>query len=151
MGIYRTLRDNLKTIIEGTGSFSEVTKRPTLKFSGFPAAFIVPSGNENDFQSTNENQRIYAVKVWIFQEYDQTSANTAYEELMDRVDDVIDAIDRQEDPDQASRSMADNLPSKATLMAVMAAPGQFVPDEEEKLLAAQITVKCKVLIDLTQL
>lgn len=151
MGIYKIFRDNIIEIVEGIDGFQEVKGRPTLQFKGFPAAFVVPSGNENEFNSSNENQRIYALKVWVFTEYDVESADTAYSELMDRMDDVIDAMDKQEDPDEASQSMANNLPSKATLMAVMASPGQIVPDEDEKLLAGMVTVKCKVLIDLTQL
>lgn len=149
MGTFRTLRDNLQSIISDIDGFQEVKKRPTLKFNGFPAAFIVPSGNESDFLTTNENQRIYVLKVWIFQEYDQTTADTAYDELMDRVEDVLNAVDLQENPEVSTRTMATGLGSGVTLVAVMATPGQMVPDEEVKLLAAEITVRCKVTIDLT--
>lgn len=151
MGVYKTLRNNLLAVIQGIDGFQEVKKRPTLKFTGYPAAFIVPSGNDGEFQSTNDNQRIYTLKVWVFSEYDQTTADASYDEIMDRTDDVLEAIDKQENPELSSRSMANNLPSYATLIAVMAAPGQLVPDEHEKLLASEITVRCKITVDITQI
>jgi len=150
MGTFRTLRDNLKSLIEEIDGMQEVHQRPTFNFNGYPAAFVVPSGNEADFLTTNENQRIYVLKAWLFAEYDQTTANEAYNELMDRTEDILNKVDEQENPEGA-REMANNLEDPYTLVAVMATPGVMVPDEEEKMLAAEVTVRCKVTVDLTQL
>lgn len=150
MTTFKTLRNNLKELIESLDGIQEVHKRPTFKFKGFPAAFVVPSGNEADFLTTNENQRIYVLKVWLFTEYDQTTADIAYDELMDQAENILNKIDEQENP-ESTRTMANNLEDPFTLVAVMATPGQMVPDEEEKLLAAELTVRCKITVDLTQL
>lgn len=151
MGTYRQLRDNIKTLMDGVERIQATYSSPRFKFKGFPAAFVVPSGNEADFLTTNDNQRMYAYKVWVFAEYDQTGHEDAYSELMECVEELVNTFDLQEDPDAESRSMADGLADAFTLLAVMASPGQFVLDEEAKLLAAQVTVRCKVSVDLTQL
>jgi len=148
---YKQLRDNIKTLLEElTSSFAEISSVPSMEFSGYPAAFIGVSGNENDFQSTQDNMRIYSYKIWIFNEYDQTAYATAYDALLDIAESVINKLDEQESPDSA-REMANSLDSKYTLAAVEAIPGRFASDEVEKLLAIEITVRCKVLVDLTQL
>ncbi len=155
MGIYRTLRDNIRTLMDsltGTGKSFQVTyNRPTFQFNGFPAAFIVPVSNENEFKTTNENERVYSFRIWSFVEYDQTVADTAYNSLMDVLDEVINKIDHEENPENASRTMGTNIPAGYTLLAVMAAPGDIVPDEETKLLAGEVIVRCKVLVDITLL
>ena len=151
MGISRTLHTNLRTILNAIASLQVVYNRPSMEFTGFPAAFMVPVSNDNQFQSTNENERMYSFRVWAFVEYDTVSADTAYNTLMDVIDDIVNAIDKEEDPQQNTRIMGTALPSGYTLMAVMPALGQIIPDEEVKLLAAEITVRCKVLVDLTLL
>lgn len=150
-GTYLTLEKNLHAVVDGISRLQEVHRRPTFQFNGFPAAFVAPSNNENQFLTSNDNQRIYAFVVWIFVEYDQTNPQTAFDEIMECSQEVIDAVDKQENPENASRSMADNLGAGTTLLAVMAAPGQVVPDIEEKMIGAMVTVRCKVTVDLTLL
>lgn len=151
MGIYRILRNNIRTLMDSITSIQVKYNRPTFKFTGYPAAFIVPVSSPNEFKTTNENERIYTFRIWAFVEYDQTVADTAYNDLMDVMDDIINKIDHEENPEDASRTMATSMPSGYTLLAVMAAPGEIVPDDEMKLLAGEVTVRCKVLVDLTLL
>lgn len=148
---YKQLRDNLKTILDELSStFVDIKTEPTFEFSGYPSLFISPSGNESDFQSTQDNMRVYDFKVFIFQEFSVTPLGTAYDILLTDVDLVINKIEEQESPD-SDREMATGLAGYETLAAVLAVPGRFIPDEVEKLLAAEITVRCKVLVDFTQL
>lgn len=151
MGIYRTLRNNIRTLLDSITSIQVKYNSPTMQFDGFPASFIVPVSSPNEFQSTHENERIYTFRIWSFVEYDVESAEAAYNNLMDVMDDVINKIDHEEDPEDATRTMANNIGSGYTLIAVMAAPGEIVPDLETKLLAGEVTVRCKVLVDLTLL
>lgn len=148
---YKQLRDNIKTLLEElSSSFAEISDVPSLEFSGYPAAFVAVSGNENDFQSTQDNMRVYAFKVWLFDEWDTQEFSAAYDNLLDITESVINKLDEQEKPD-SDREMATSLGSKYTLAAVEAIPGRFASDETEKLIAIELTVKCKVLVDLTQL
>ncbi len=155
MGTAQKLRDNIKDLLDsiqsgGSSIFSEIATEPKFAFDGYPACFIAPSGNENDFQSTQDNMRIYAFKIWCFQEFEVTSIGDAYNNLLDAVDNVINEFDKQESPESA-REMATGITGPYTLAAVQAAPGRFASDEVEKLLAVEVTIKCKILVDLTQL
>ena len=151
MGTFEKLYNNLKDLLDEVTEIQDRHMSPTFQFNGFPGAFIVPSGNESDFLTTNDNQRVYAFKIWIFTEYDQTNKETAYTSLVSAVDAVIDKIDKQENPDQDSRSMANELGAGVTLLAVLATPSRFALDEETKLLGAEVSVRCKTTVDLTLL
>ena len=151
MGIFHTIRDNIRTLLDTITRIQVKYSSPTFEFSGFPAAFIVPSGETADYLTTNENIRRYAFKIWVFIEYDQTSKDNAYAELMDCVDDIINEVDKQENPENAGRSLATNIGAGYTMVAVRAAPGRFALDEEVKLLGAEVTVTCDVTVDLTLL
>lgn len=151
MGTFEQLYENLKVLLDEISSIQEKHKSPTFKFNGYPAAFVVPSGNESDYLTTNENQRIYAFKIWVFTEYDQTTGEISYETLTQCVDDVLDKVDEQENPENEGRDLASGLQSGYTLVAVLATPSRFALDEEEKLLGAEINVRLKVSVDLTEI
>ena len=157
MGITRIIRDNIRTLIDtmtGSGkTFQVAYSEPTLKFDGLPAIWVVPASPapSNAFSTTNENQRVYTFHTWVFVEYDQTKPGIAYNSLMDCIDEVVNKIDHEEDPNHDTRTMANNLPSGYTLLAVLPAVGEIIPDDEVKILAAQIIVQCKLLVDLTLL
>jgi hypothetical protein len=151
MGIMRTLRDNLKTILDGVSDFEEVSDEPKLNFDGYPACFIAPSGEQADFLTNVENQRVYAFKVWVFAEYKTTPIGDAYNIAIDAVDAVTNAIDAQESPDisEVARVIDNSIPSGYTLVGLEATPNRFASDEVDSLIAAEITVRCKVTVDLT--
>lgn len=150
-GTMLQLRTNLFTILSEITRFQDKHATPRYTFDGYPAFFIAPSGNEADFLTTNDNQRIYAFKVWVFQEYDTTPAANAYDELMECVEEVLNKVDHEENPEDATRTMATSLGAGVTLLAVLATPGRFALDEEKKLLGVEITVRCKTTVDLTLL
>ena len=151
MGTFEQLYNNLKGLLDEVTEIQDKHMSPTFEFNGFPGAFIVPSGNESDFLTTNDNQRIYAFKIWIFTEYDVTLKKTSYSSLVSAVDAVINKIDSQENPDTDDRDMANGLGAGVTLLAVLATPSRFALDEETKLLGAEISVRCKTTVDLTLL
>lgn len=151
---YKTLRNNLKDLLDtltGSGQPLEVVyPSPKFKPSGYPFAFIARSGNESDYQSTQDNMRVYAFKVWVITQFDVDSFETADDLMYDCIDAIINKLDEQESP-TSDREMANNLASQYTLAAVEAAPTNSVSDEVEKLIAVEVTVRCKVLVDLTVL
>lgn len=151
MGTFERLYRNLYNLLKEVSSLQDKHIAPTYKFNGFPAAFLAPSGNESDFMTTNDNQRVYAFKIWVFTEYDETQKDTSYLTLVSCVDDIINKVDEQENPETQSRSMANEIGTGVTLLAVMATPSRFALDEEEKLLGAEVSVRCKVAVDLTLL
>lgn len=134
--------------MQSLSTMQEVHARPTFEFGGFPAAFVVPVGNDNEFSDTHNNLRTYTYKIWMFVEYDQALATKAYNNLMDCSEEVLNKIDEQGDPDSASTTMQTGLESGVELMKVRAALGAIVPDMDSKMMAAEVTVRCEVLIQL---
>lgn len=147
---FKQIRDNIATKLETISGIQNVYKNPQLQMDGYPGAFVAPSGNESDYDTTQENMRIYAFKIYVVQEYDQTDYEDAYNIILELVDTIIDQFDKEEAP-SATRTLDDNLDSKYTLVAVEAVPGIFASDRTDKLLACEITIRCKTLVDLAQI
>lgn len=147
---FQTLNANLVDLVTAITTISEVSASPKMQFDSYPAAFIAESGNESEFQSSQDHVRIYAFNVWLFQEFDVTSVPDAYSILRGLVDTLIDKMDGQESPEGVN-NMATGLAAGKTLVSVLATPAQFVYDETAKMLAARVSVRCKVLVDLTSI
>jgi len=151
---FKTLNTNLVALINAITAveLGQVVARPTFDFNSFPGVFVAESGNENEYDSTQDNLRTYAFNIWVFTKYEDSGAtiDEAYETLRETVDAIIDALDEQESPN-SDRSLADNLASNQTLTSVVAQPSRFAYDDVEKLIGAQINVRLRVLVDLTQI
>lgn len=147
---FQTLHGNLVSLVETVTTLHEVKTRPTFEFDGFPTAYVAESGNENEYQSTQDNERTYAFNIWVFEKFADTAASvdTAYRSLRNTVDAIIDVLDEQESP-TSDRELANGLGAGRTLVAVVAQPSRFSYDEDEKLIGAQILVRLRVLVDLT--
>src|SRR5574340_1114653 len=124
---YKTLRNNIKSLLDEITTIQEVSDHPKFDWGGYPAAFIAPSGNESDFLTNIENVRVYAFKIWLFQEYDQTTLSDAYNILLDETENILNKFDEQESPD-SGRELANDLANKYLLTKVFATPGQFALD-----------------------
>lgn len=150
-GPKRYLRDNLVQLIDGIAGVVEVKERPTLDFTGYPAAFVVPAGNESEFQSTTHNLREYIFTVWLFNEIDAPeNMEECWDDLMDISDEIINLVDAQESHD-SDHALGANLPAPYTLVKVSATPGEDIPDETEKKIATKIVVRLGILVDIDQL
>lgn len=149
---FQTLHSNLVTLVDSVTNIQDVVGRPSFEFDGYPGAYVAESGNENEYDTTQDNLRTYAFNIWIFEKFDSTDhgVDVAYQSLRNCVDAVIDKLDEQENP-ESSRSLATGLGAGRTLVAVVAQPSRFAYDEQEKLIGAQIVVRLKVLVDLTVL
>jgi hypothetical protein len=75
-------------------------------FRGYPAVTVVCSGNENDYWSTAENQRIYTFVIRIYQQIEQKldmgdlsdNAKDQAEAILGRVvSEIIDSFDKYYD------------------------------------------------------
>lgn len=148
MNTYRILRDNIVTLMGELDTMQEIHRRPTFDFHGFPAAFVVPVGNDNEFSDTHNNLRTYTYKIWIFVEYDEAGAEKAYNNLMDCCEEVLNIIDVQTNPDAPSVIMQTGLESGVELLKVEAALGSIVPDADQKMMGAEVTVRCGTLVQL---
>jgi len=151
MGAYKTLRDNLYTLLntlKTSGDLQEVHQIPTLEFNGYPAVTINPSGNEADYLTQVENRRLYKFNVWIFQEFDSLGIQKAMESLMDSVDSVVNVVEKEDSPDTV-RTLDQNLPAGYTLVSVRPTFSDIQQDLQAKTMFVQVIVRCYVIVDLT--
>lgn len=144
---YKTLRPQLGNLIDSLDKIHEVSDTPALKFGGFPAVHIVPSDSESDYETTTENERVYAFLVRVFYETKQTGVAEAIDKLEDAVDDIIDAIDREDKKGSSTRTVGIDLPSDYIYLAVSATPSVWGQIDEEQLVFAEIRVRVRVSFD----
>lgn len=146
---FNTLRPQIKSLLESVSTIQEVKSYPTLKFNGYPAAYVVPSDNEGEYETTSENVRIYAFIVRLFYETKNTGIDGALDALEDIVDTVLDALDQDDLKDGSTRVIGINLPSGYTYLNIFAHPSAWGEIEGENLMMAEIRVRIRISIDVS--
>lgn len=102
MGKYRDIRDQIVTIVGGvqqaaSNAFVQVLTKPTTKFTGYPAAVVLPDGIDSRYITVAQNQRGYGVTIYMYYPIDQENWATAINTMLDLVDAVLDALDQSVD------------------------------------------------------
>lgn len=146
---FTTLRPQIGTLLETLDTIQEVSNAPKIKFSGYPAAHIVPSDNEADYETTTENVRTYAFNVRIFYETKVTSVEDALSALEEVVDSVLDLFDQEDQKDAADRTVGVDLPARYTFLNIWAVPGMWGELPGEQLIMAQMSVKVRISVDIS--
>ena len=146
---FTVIRPQIKTVLEATDKFVEVSGTPKLKFSGYPAAHVVPSDNSNDYLTNVENDRVYAFVVRCFVETKGRGVEEAIEAMEDLVDTVLDALDQEDLKSGSSRTIATNLPARYTYLHIFAVPTSWGEVTDPALLMAEITVQVHISVDVS--
>ena len=117
------------------------------KFKGDPVAVIVPSSNESDYATTDENVRIYAFKISLFVKRTQPRTEDKAEEVMrSLVSSVIDNFDK----DYILNGL--ETPTGYTFINVFAIPSMWgYSGEVDQYRVAEINLRCRVSIDLNNI
>lgn len=145
---WQVTRPQLTTLLETLDSLQEVSSSPKIQFSGYPAAHIVPSENESDYETTTENVRVYAFIVRLFYETKRVGVAEALTRLEKVVDSVLDLID-QEDLKGSSRTVGINLPSGYTYLNIWAVPTGWGEFTEEQVIMASLAVQVRISRDIS--
>jgi len=140
MGAYQNIRDKLEAKLNAVSDINEVYDYPKMDFGGYPAAVIIPTEGESDWETNKDDQRAYVFDVLIYYEMNQATPNTALDRLMDVCDDVLDSFASDKQLSGIS------LPANKTIITVdpVFAGYETVPDKE--LLVARIKVKVIISI-----
>lgn len=145
-----TLRPQLKTLLDNTGLFQETSAFPKSDFTGYPAAYVVQSDNEGDYNTTTENARIYAFIIRCFYSTKSIGVPTALGRLEAIVDSVIDAIDTDSFKTiTGGRVVGISMPAKYQWINTYASPSLFGEVQGQELVMTEIKVRIKVLYDIT--
>lgn len=92
------LKTLIKNRLSSISDLQEIVEYEKTTFDGFPALTIVCSENENDYYTNNENERIFAFRLIVYEQIgnDITSdpAKKRAEEIVgDLVSDILDSLD----------------------------------------------------------
>lgn len=100
--IYTNIISQIQTILEGvskiktlSGGAKAVYPHPIARPGGYPAAIFFPANFDNSFATSQENYKIYRVKLYIVINATQTTIKNVYSTVLPNVcDEVLDAIDK---------------------------------------------------------
>lgn len=98
MGNYSNIRGEIVSILEalqlsGGDAFVAVSTNPTAKFSGWPAATVVPAEVEAEYSTNAQNKRSYGFNVYL-QFAVKDSWETAIDTMLELIDACMDALDQ---------------------------------------------------------
>ena len=144
--MWETLIDHITDILKNNKSsngIQEVFEYETDKFSGSPTATVTPSENESEYNTLQDNVRIYAFTVRIFVNMKAFNQKNADRILRKCVSAVLDDFDRQ-------YSLTDlTSPTGYCPINIFALPSIWGYAEREDIYrVAEIAVRCRVSVDI---
>lgn len=146
---WQTLYPQIKTLLEEKiDLLQEVSEFPKLTFTGYPAAYIAPSDSSADYETTRENERVYAFFVRFFYETKNTPVADATTYLRKVVDQALDELDK-EDQRGGTRTIGQDLPTGYTFLSIMAHPSAWGEVQDQNLIVAEIKCSVRVSRDVT--
>lgn len=146
---WNTLHAQVQDVVETVANIQEVSLTPKLRFTGYPAAYIVPSSNEGDYDTSSENIRTYAFRVVFFYETKVKGIAGAIAALRPIVDAAIDAFDQEDLKGSTDRLLGISLPAAYTFINVWATPVQWGELPEEELVTAELLVRVRLSVDIS--
>jgi len=139
---YTVIKDYIESKLNGIAKIQAVYDYPKLDFSEYPSAVIIPTTQTSIYQTMNDNERKYNFDVMIFYDVQNSGIETAIDAIDDLVDDVLDLFDTDEFLTGIS------LPAGYTMIAVEPTTGEFVQNDDKKIIGVTILVAVRVLINL---
>lgn len=143
----RTIRDNIRTLIEEVTGLQVVYSEPTLNIDGYPAAIIEVADQDGQYSTNIENKHNYRYTIFLINEISDTAFPTAYNTLMDLLEQVQIKL-MKEDAPNTTRTIDDGIPTGYTIQSVRPTVGRIEPLWQEKILYAPVLVTVMLEIDL---
>ena len=146
--MWTILIDKLFEILDANTLIKEVFSWEKEQFSGDPACTITPSENESDYNTTEENVRIYAFNVRLFVNRTVVPAgkdakSDADRRLRNLVDSVLDDFDKNYTLTGISN------PTGYTFINLFAAPGMWgYSGREDEYRSCELAIRCRVSVDI---
>lgn len=141
----QTIIEKIQTILRGVDGIPDnaVYLYEPNEMGNFPVIAIVETGNEAEFDTNKDNERIYRYTIRIFVERAQAGVEKCEANLRNIRDDIIDALDSD------SYFTGISLPTGYTMINTFAAPMRFgyIAGREGELRAAEIDFRVRILVD----
>ena len=143
--MYTNFKTAINTKLATVSKIQYLTDDPTLdNVTGFPAAVVVPSDQESDYETTTENQRVYAFDIFLLYDAKGTTISNAIDALYDLVDDVLDLFD--DDPRLTGTL---TVPTGYTMLDIRPTSGGWGQITERNLITATVKVRALISYDTT--
>ena len=143
MTTYQTIRDKIRDKLLTITAIQEVARYPKREFSGYPAVVLVPAEGDSDWETNNEDQRVYAFDLQIFYETKGIGNDEALDRLYNVVDEILDNFAEDKVLDGIS------LPTKITMITANPVSAGWESLGDDELLMAKISIKVLVSVDIT--
>ena len=144
-----TIKNKLINLTDDSGNtiFEEVYDYEATQFSGGPVATLSFSDNENDYATTESNERVYALDVRVYVSRDEPRTDEEAERIMRTIlDDVIDKFDS----DYLLNSLSE--PTGKTLINTLAVPSRWgYSPRESQYRVGEVSVRCRVRVDINSI
>lgn len=138
--LIKFLQQKLKNDVNS--DFADVYTYEVEEFNGDPVAIITPSGNESDYFTNKDNNRVYAFKILILVNRVKRTKDGAETVLRSIVSEVIDMFDK----DYTLTGL--ECPIGYTFINVFATPSQWgYLGAEQEYRVAEIALRCRVSVD----
>lgn len=141
---FNAINDEIVRLLGTVNKLAEVKNNPISNFQAYPAAYVMPSENEGDFETNMENDRAYAFYVRIFYEVDLNEPNKAWEAMRDIADDILDLFDQN-----FSLSNMQLTDSRYSVPRLNVAPSVWLYLQNENLLMAEFRIVVRISVDIS--
>ena len=140
---YQTIRDKIRDKLLTITAIQEVARYPKREFSGYPAVVLVPAEGDSDWETNNEDQRVYAFDLQIFYE----TKGIGNDEALDRLYNVVDEILDNFAEDKILNGIT--MPIGKTIITANPVSAGWESLGDDELLMARISIKVSVSVDIT--
>lgn len=142
--MFKTLKDKIRGILEANTLIQEVWDYEVEKFEGDPAVSLTPSYSDGDYETTEENVRVYAFNIRCYVNRTTRTKKKADEVLIEIVDSIIDDFDK-------NYTLTGIVPPTGyTFINTFVLPSAWgYAGRESEYRYAELIIKCRVSVDLT--
>lgn len=144
---WRALRTDLKTLLDTVTDLKSIHALPTTDYSGYPAATIIPSSLESDYESQSNNTRVYAFTVFVLYAVDDRGVDYAIDRVEESINKVLERLE-QEEAYGANRIIGDSLDETSEILAVQPTDVTiYQPQDQSNLVVGEFSVRIQVTKD----
>jgi len=142
--MFTTLLNKITSILSANELISATFNYEAQQFNEDPVAVVTPSGNESDYSTTKENERIYAFNLKLFVSRTDREPEQADRVLRNLVDSVLDDFDKD------YYFVGLTVPTGYTMINVFATPSNWgYAGRESEYRVSEVVIKCRVSVNVT--
>lgn len=141
---FKTIKAQIKSILEGLSDINQVLDYPSQDFQHFPAVVVRTNGNTSEYETTHENDEIYSFSLFVFQNLDGVFSK---EKSRDILEELCDTIRDTFDSDEFLNGVS--LPSDRTMLGVKPTVSSIDEDDSGKYVVAEIEIAVRISKDIT--